>query len=239
MDTITRLLSRLEAANADEHHKTRTIIARLRNSLLPGASVDFITADIEMLSVKPAEENILRLKVNERLLEDLSYPGMTNRYEDITEAYAKTFNWIFSDTREWELPWSDFSKWLRGNEDIYWIRGKAGSGKSTLMKYIYDDQRTRKLLQEWARINKSGSMPCCMATFFFWNGGTDLQQSQRGLLRALLYQVLEKHPLLLPIVFPEPWAEIYLEALELPESSLGLKTRSWSVKQLQEAFEHW
>jgi hypothetical protein len=212
------------------------MIARLRDSSSSGAVMDCITADIEMLSVDPDEENILRLKVNRRLLTDLSYPEMTNRYEDITEAYAKTFDWIFSDTRKWELPWNDFGEWLREDGNIYWIRGKAGSGKSTLMKYIYDDQRTKKCLQKWARRKESGSVPCCVATFFFWNSGTDLQQSQRGLIRALLYQVLEQNPLLIPIVFPESWAEIYSEVLEAGES-LGPKIRSWSNKQLREAFE--
>jgi DNA helicase HerA-like ATPase len=33
---------------------------------------------------------------------------------------------------------------------IFWIFGKPGSGKSTLMKYLVEDQRTHDLLQKWA-----------------------------------------------------------------------------------------
>lgn len=32
--------------------------------------------------------------------------------------------------------WNDFVAWLEEGDGLYWIAGKAGSGKSTLMKYI-------------------------------------------------------------------------------------------------------
>ncbi|KAE8454648.1 hypothetical protein EG329_000271 [Mollisiaceae sp. DMI_Dod_QoI] len=229
---IAKMLNRVQTSNEDEHHKTRQIIANLRNTVRPDLPMDVITASIEMLSVDPQEEEVLRRKTSKNILDELSYPGMTNRYEDITQAHPETFDWIFSDTKKWKLPWSDFSEWLRRDGDIYWIRGKAGSGKSTLMKHIYDDKRTRALLQRWVGSSTSSSAPYCIATFFFWNSGTQLQQSQRGLLRALLFQVLEEYPALTPIVFPGLWTEIYSEILGgIP------KSRQWSIKQLYDAFE--
>jgi ABC-type thiamine transport system ATPase subunit len=53
---------------------------------------------------------------------------MDNREERILEAHEKTFRWIFKD--------SPFKHWLESKtgSNLFWISGKAGSGKSTLMK---------------------------------------------------------------------------------------------------------
>ncbi len=52
-------------------------------------------------------------------------------------AYQKTFQWIFRSTSE-STAWDNFTSYL-SRTDIntpYFINGKAGSGKSTLMKFI-------------------------------------------------------------------------------------------------------
>lgn len=36
----------------------------------------------------------------------------------------------------WAVFWDSFSDWLRSTEPKYWISGKPGSGKTTLMKYL-------------------------------------------------------------------------------------------------------
>jgi hypothetical protein len=46
-------------------------------------------------------------------------------------------------------PWSSLVKWLHGDENLYWITGKPGSGKSTLMKYLSLDHRTKQHLEIW------------------------------------------------------------------------------------------
>ncbi|KAH7076026.1 hypothetical protein FB567DRAFT_503838 [Paraphoma chrysanthemicola] len=79
----------------------------------------------------------------------------------------------------------------------YLINGKAGSGKSTLMKFIVEHPRTKAALKNWA-----GRDELVVLHFFFWNLGTELQKSHIGMLRALLHAVLEKHPELIPAVLP-------------------------------------
>ncbi|KAH7070067.1 hypothetical protein FB567DRAFT_507528 [Paraphoma chrysanthemicola] len=92
----------------------------------------------------------------------------------------------------------------------YFINGKAGSGKSTLMKFIYGYPSTEKgstgvllnpstqaALKVWA-----GKNELVVLNFFFWNLGTELQKSHSGMMRSLLYAVLEGHPELIPAVFP-------------------------------------
>jgi len=40
--------------------------------------------------------------------------------------------------------------WMSSGAGIFHISGKLGSGKSTLMKYLCDHDRTKSLLKEWA-----------------------------------------------------------------------------------------
>ena len=85
--------------------------------------------------------------------------------------------------------------WLESGQGIYWISGKAGSGKSTLMNFICQDLRINAALKIWSGTNEVFS-----PKFFFWNAGTELQKSSRGLLRSIIYQIMEKAPELMPIL---------------------------------------
>ncbi|KAF8851727.1 hypothetical protein BDZ45DRAFT_808104 [Acephala macrosclerotiorum] len=152
VDSVAKMLRRLEVVNRDERHNTRQAIVDLRNAVLSRQDpVNVITAQVEMLDVCQDEEKDLRSSIGRKILESLSYPCMTDRYEDILQAHPKIFDWIYSDTKTWQLPWSDFRKWLADDGGLYWIHGKVGSGKSTLMKYIVDDDRTRGDLRTWSQ----------------------------------------------------------------------------------------
>ncbi|KXS95972.1 hypothetical protein AC578_8110 [Pseudocercospora eumusae] len=80
--------------------------------------------------------------------------------------------------------WDSLATWLEEDHSIYWVCGKAGSGKSTLMAHIMDDYRTVECLSRWAR-----DKPLHILKFFFWRPGTELQKSINGLLRTILYQI--------------------------------------------------
>ncbi|EPE36694.1 hypothetical protein GLAREA_08857 [Glarea lozoyensis ATCC 20868] len=82
------------------------------------------------------------------------------------------------------------------------------------MKHLFDDERTKKYLLHWARNNPPVDSPLHLATFFFWNSGTAEQKSQAGMLRALLHQILDQSPGLVPIVFPDIWAAVYSRFLD-------------------------
>ena len=94
------------------------------------------------------------------------------------------------------------------------------------MKYIYNNPRTRELL---SYTNGNERHDTCITRFFFHNRGTVLQKSQSGLLRAILLQILQSFPELIPTVFPARWASI--EA----GSSQG-DILSWSTDELEIAF---
>lgn len=150
----------------------------------------------------------------------LEFKAMETREDDISEVKA-AFGWIFEDPKPEDLPWDNFSKWLPSDEALYWITGKAGSGKSTLMKYLHRDLRVQDALSRWA-----GSVPLVVASFFFWRSGTPEQKTQEGLLRSLLYQILHKHRELIPILFFDT---------ELPE--YGLSGEFWTNMQLRRHFD--
>jgi hypothetical protein len=154
------------------------------------------------------KESTLKSKVERTILNLLSFPTMSHRFEEISEAHRRTFEWIFQSTGEKQNR-SCFTTWLSSGSGIYWMNGKAGSGKSTLMRHIYSHKTTRQQLSVWAK-----TTPLSMAHFFFWNIGASEQKSQIGLLRAILHRVLEEHRALVPIVLPGLWAREYSHQLD-------------------------
>ncbi|KAJ0323942.1 hypothetical protein COL5a_008058 [Colletotrichum fioriniae] len=91
--------------------------------------------------------------------------------------------------------------WLSHGGGIFHISGKPGAGKSTLMKYLCQSTAAESYLKDWA-----GDKTLISAHFFFWKLGSTAQKSLDGLLRALVYSILEKAPALLETVFPEQWS---------------------------------
>jgi hypothetical protein len=135
--------------------------------------------------------------VSRSILRTMYFPEIERRYEKISAAYQKTFNWVFQNSTS-NAQWADFPGWARDESNpLYWITGKAGAGKSTLMRYIYDHSETRVALKAWA-----GNRPLITAFFFFWNSGSTMQMSYEGLVRALLYQILDQAPDLVSVVLP-------------------------------------
>ena len=101
----------------------------------------------------------------------------------------------------------NFMEWLLSPSDaddsnrIFWVSGKAGSGKSTMMKYLYRDPRLKQYLRSWAK-----NAPLTCIGFFIWDRGKSMMhKSREGMMRSLLHQILAQHRNLIPVVFPEKW----------------------------------
>ena len=174
-----------------------------------------------MISGLSKEERSRYLK--QRLLQDLQFLEMPDRHERIAAAHRRTFKWIFESSEGYKVKWTDFVNWLQNDDELYWITGKAGSGKSTLMKYIYGSRRTRKYLKLRDR-----TLPVITAGFFFWNSGTNIQMSQQGLLQTLLYESLRQCEDLIPIVFPQRWNSYDM---------FGQDYRPWTDGELLQGFK--
>ncbi|KAL8940098.1 MAG: hypothetical protein Q9216_003007 [Gyalolechia sp. 2 TL-2023] len=128
----------------------------------------------------------------DRLRESLYFPEIMSRQEQVPTAFEGTCSWIFdtsADQRSRYRPWSNFRNWLENAKGVYWISGKPGSGKSTLMKYIVNADLTAQLLSDWEE-----DTDLLVVSFFFWEAGSVLQKSCTGLLRSLLFQIATKWP---------------------------------------------
>ena len=155
------------------------------------------------------------LQKEERFYRDIKdslfYPDIFSREEQIVHEFdgmEDSYEWIFGDPSDpldktWQdyenyevsrknPRWDNFSGWLETGNTVYWINGKAGSGKSTLMHHIYKHECTVEHLKQWG----AGKL-LLTAAFFFWNAGGRQQKTTDGLLRSLIYQMLIKCPQLI------------------------------------------
>jgi hypothetical protein len=148
------------------------------------------------------------------MLKSLRLEETTSRRDQIEPTYSQTFTWIFDD------PDLQFRDWLQNGRGIYWIQGKPGSGKSTLMKFLHTDKRT----SEWLKDQVGETLVSC-GWFYFYNRGSRIQKSFEGLLHSILYQILSREDKLAEIVLP-----IYLERS-------GKKRQHWTLHNLKQAFD--
>ncbi|KAJ0275069.1 hypothetical protein COL940_009008 [Colletotrichum noveboracense] len=135
------------------------------------------------------------LEEEKDLLNSFKFPVMRDREDNIPEAERATFEWVFEQSNSTDSRWHNFRQWFTGEGSLYWFSGKAGSGKSTLMKHVFSHAQTASLINTWAQ-----DIPSLMAGFFFWNAGGSMQKSQAGLLKSLIYQFLASHRELMPVI---------------------------------------
>ena len=96
---------------------------------------------------------------------------MSNRQYDIVTASETTVEWLMKD--------SNYIRWRDSHSGLLWIRGKPGSGKSTLMKFVLSRED----------ITEEGGKSV-VAAFFFNARGMQLQHTPLGLFRVLLFQLM-------------------------------------------------
>ncbi|KAJ1324035.1 ankyrin repeat domain-containing protein 50 [Microdochium nivale] len=75
--------------------------------------------------------------------------------------------------------------WLLDNtERMFWVSGHAGSGKSTLMRYMIG------AADDVVKFLVAHELPALVLAAFIWSSGDEMQRSVQGVLCSLLYQVL-------------------------------------------------
>ncbi|KAL8894958.1 MAG: hypothetical protein Q9192_003936 [Flavoplaca navasiana] len=162
----------------------------------------------------------------ERFQASLFFPDIEAREDEIDEAVEGTCKWVFDPPTSAESnskKWHNFREWLETGQNVYWINGKPGAGKSTLMKYIVDEPRTARYLSEW-----EPNTDLIIATFFFKNLGSELQKSTTGLLRSLIWQLIRHLPETIHLVLKR-----YIDATgQTQESPLLTMIPTWTNKRL-------
>jgi len=114
-----------------------------------------------------------------QLLESLTFVRMDARLRNIATALPNTCQWL--QYHERFLVWIDMNR-IYEHGGFLWIKGKPGSGKSTIMKAIV----------AWAEREWS---PQIVLTYFFnARSPNALEKSSLGLYQSLVYQLLEAYP---------------------------------------------
>lgn len=196
-----------------------------------GTPEDSGSTEPRSVEVSPSRKQSLMKK----LLQNLSYPDMLFREESVVRASETTFRWIFEREQQPDRPWASFCQWLEASDQqLYWITGKPGSGKSTLMKFISqpsaidpdneledscNEARCLSFLKNWA-----GNDPLIVASYYFWAIGSPMQRSKEGMLRTLLHGLLSQAtPEAIATIMPKSWEALYLfgeDPLRCTEESL-------------------
>ena len=112
------------------------------------------------------------------LFDSLWHHTIDTRYATIRTAHARTCEWLLKKPEYQD--WLDINK-TQNHHGVLWIKGKPGSGKSTLVKFAVAN--ARKTRAETAVIS-----------FFFNARGEDLEKSTLGMYRSLLFQILKLFP---------------------------------------------
>ncbi|KAL6721932.1 hypothetical protein ACLMJK_001037 [Lecanora helva] len=140
------------------------------------------------------------------------------RILEVHAAQDRTFSWLL------DPQIVSFSGWLQNKESqkkpIYWINGKPGSGKSTLMKFAMRTENLRPLLQ------CGTESAWTVAAFFFHDRGSEVQKTLAGMLQGILHSILKQLPALSQFV-----NSIFNELVQ------AQKTRKprWNLEALQSA----
>ncbi|EGX48575.1 hypothetical protein AOL_s00080g204 [Orbilia oligospora ATCC 24927] len=145
-------------------------------------------------------------------LQSLSFLEIDNRRDNIEKPIRNTCDWFF----ETEV----FTQWLQRQDielhnGVLWIKGKPGAGKSTLLKHT---------LNHCERLLKDHMIA---AYFFSARSSERLEKSFIGMLRSLIYQVLDQDSQL---------CQNFISYFRKKKKKHGPKIWNWSEGELKDLF---
>lgn len=169
----------------------------------------------EHISQQPKGENSSKvtedpkMKQRQDLLNSLNFEQIDFRRITIKKAHTDTCLWLLECPIY--LNWNDLNK-LPEHCGFLWLRGKAGAGKSTIMKFALDNAQAE-------------AKDDIIISFFFNAQGDALEKSTAGMYRSLLLQLLRSFPRL----------QCVFDSLRL----MGSNNREyrWSIEPLKDLFE--
>ena len=122
------------------------------------------------------------------LLKKLDFAERSSREDQIetVDTQASTVDWI------WDIDdaQQSFKQWLQNDTPIFWIQGKPGSGKSTLVRHL--SRQSGKIKEI---LHSCSQTPWETVRFFFdFRANKGLANNIAGLLRSLCVQIIQSMP---------------------------------------------
>lgn len=130
---------------------------------------------------------------------------MTDRRSNVDPPHRQTCQWIFQ--------LEEYRRWNARPSGLLWIKGKPGTGKSTLMSHLYNDVCAQGFF--------SPDNIICLE-FFFSARGAPLQRSFIGMLRSLSSQIFKRDNGVRDLLRTS-----YMEK----QDSFGSSKRAWNWQQ--------
>jgi ankyrin repeat protein len=122
---------------------------------------------------------IIDATTRQSLIDQLYFTKIDERLISLTAAQGTTCRWFL--TKPEYTCWHDVAQ-QPNHGGFLWIKGNPGTGKSTLMKLLFED----------AKLNANGDPSQITLSFFFLARGAAEEKSTVGLYRSLLHQLFEK-----------------------------------------------
>lgn len=137
--------------------------------------------DRKETTLKPCRSGTeISLEQIQNCLQSLAFRHMQTRASGISDAISGTCKWLFQHEA--------YIRWTQPHHGLLWIKGKPGSGKSTLVKYALIHQK------DLSNTSSSTENSDLLLSFFFHGRGEELQRTPSGLLQSLLHQILKQAP---------------------------------------------
>lgn len=114
----------------------------------------------------------------------LYFERMNARRFQIHRKLNLTCEWLLQ--HELYVSWLDDAR-MSTHNGFMWLKGKPGAGKSTVMRFAFDEHCTGQ------HVGQHTCSPL-IASFFFHARGESLQHSVEGMYRSLIHQLLKGYP---------------------------------------------
>lgn len=110
-------------------------------------------------------------------MKSLKFPQLDERLATVNVPHENTYAWILDHPiiRQWQK-----SDYISEENQMIWIKGNPGAGKSTLMKFTFH------------AVQDGAGETTLVASFFFNARGSDLEKSVLGMYQSLLWQLLDR-----------------------------------------------
>ncbi|KAK6598120.1 hypothetical protein H4I96_09072 [Botrytis cinerea] len=128
------------------HDQSSNHLSRLQTSEDPEPVYEYPTNEIDATT-------------RQSIIDQLYFPKIDERLTSLTAAQGTTCRWFL--TKSEYLSWNDVSK-RQDHEGFLWIKGNPGTGKSTLMKLLFEE----------AKLKTKGDFSKITLSFFFLARGT-------------------------------------------------------------------